>query len=73
MNYIKTQIPLICDPHAERLAAQVIAALPQLFTENPEIFSKALLIAGNKLNADVINQIDANSDWAGQLTRVESI
>lgn len=43
MDYIKAQIPVITsDQHAETLAAQIIAGLPRLFTEKPEIFSSAL-------------------------------
>lgn len=49
MDYIKTQIPAITsDQHAETLAAQIIAGLPRLFTEKPEIFSSALLMARAK-------------------------
>lgn len=42
VEYIKIQIPCICDPHAEILATQLIAGLPRLFAEQPEIFSRAL-------------------------------
>ena len=48
-DYIKTQIPAITsDQHAETLAAQIIAGLPRLFAEKPEIFSSALLMARAK-------------------------
>ena len=48
-DYIKTQIPAITsDQHAETLAAQIIAGLPRLFAEKPDIFSSALLMAGAK-------------------------
>ncbi|WP_375469543.1 hypothetical protein [uncultured Nostoc sp.] len=70
MDYIKTQIPAITDDqHAETLAAQIIAGLPRLFTEKPEIFSSALsmsrakgttaqLMISEKFN-DLINQTNA--------------
>ena len=49
MDYIKTEIPAITsDQHAETLAAQIIAGLPRLFTEKPEIFSSALSMARAK-------------------------
>ncbi|MBD2415872.1 hypothetical protein H6H01_35200 [Nostoc calcicola FACHB-3891] len=44
IEYIKTQIPCICDQHAETLAAQLIAGLPHLFAEQPEAFSRALCL-----------------------------
>ncbi|PHK25670.1 hypothetical protein VF12_36745 [Nostoc linckia z15] len=44
VDYIKTQIPCICDKHAEILAAQLIAGLPDLFREQPETFSRALCL-----------------------------
>jgi len=44
VDYIKTQIPCICDNHAEILAAQLIAGLPDLFREQPETFSRALCL-----------------------------
>ncbi|MEH2243963.1 hypothetical protein [Nostoc sp.] len=48
INYLKTQIPeIISDQHAERLAEMIIIALPELFTEKPKIFSRALVIAGS--------------------------
>ncbi|MEH2119017.1 hypothetical protein [Nostoc sp.] len=69
MDYIKSQIPAITsDQHAETLAAQIIAGLPRLFAESPEIFSIALsmarakqtttqLMISRKFN-DLMNQID---------------
>ncbi len=42
VDYIKIQIPCLCDQHAEILATQVIAGLPRLFAEQPETFSRAL-------------------------------
>ncbi|MEH2392593.1 MAG: hypothetical protein V7K21_13385 [Nostoc sp.] len=69
MDYIKIQIPAITsDQHAEKLATQIIASLPQLFTENPKIFSRVLsmtqfkqsiaqLVIDEDFNA-LINQID---------------
>ncbi|MEH2467505.1 hypothetical protein [Nostoc sp.] len=70
MDYIKTQIPAITtDQHAETLAAQIIAGLPRLFTEKPEIFSSALSMARTKQTTtelmiskkfdDLINKTDA--------------
>ncbi|MEH2310745.1 MAG: hypothetical protein V7K35_04790 [Nostoc sp.] len=70
MDYIKIQIPAITsDQHAETLAAQIIAGLPRLFTEKPEIFSSALSMARAKQTTtelmiskkfdDLINQTDA--------------
>ncbi|MEH2422487.1 MAG: hypothetical protein V7K48_16695 [Nostoc sp.] len=48
VEFIKTQIPVITsDQHAQRLAEMIIMALPDLFTQKPEIFSAALLIAGD--------------------------
>lgn len=45
-DYLKTQIPAITsNQHAETLAAQIIAGLPRLFTEKPEVFSSALSMA----------------------------
>ncbi|MEH2300000.1 MAG: hypothetical protein V7K88_13490 [Nostoc sp.] len=69
-DYIKTQIPAITsDQHAETLAAQIIAGLPRLFTEKPEIFSSALSMARAKQTTtqlmisenfnDLINQTNA--------------
>ena len=50
VEYIKTQLPTITsDQHAEKLAEQIIMALPDLFTEKPEIFSTALVKAGSRL------------------------
>jgi hypothetical protein len=45
VEYIKLQIPIICDQHAEILANQLIAGLPRLFTEQPELFSRAISTA----------------------------
>ncbi|BAY77946.1 hypothetical protein NIES25_44160 [Nostoc linckia NIES-25] len=42
VEYIKIQIPCICDQHAEVLANQLVAGLPRLFAEQPEFFSRAL-------------------------------
>ncbi|MFN6565446.1 MAG: hypothetical protein RMY28_037375 [Nostoc sp. ChiSLP01] len=46
VEYIKIEIPIICEQHAQVLANQLVAALPRLFAERPEIFSQALSTAG---------------------------
>ncbi|MEH2400197.1 hypothetical protein [Nostoc sp.] len=72
MDYIKTQIPAIkSDQHAEILAAQIIAGLPQLLAENPKIFSSALLsIARNKQTTTQFT-IDENFDKLINQTNAE--
>ncbi|MEH2243394.1 hypothetical protein [Nostoc sp.] len=57
MLYIKTQIPIIEDQHAEILAEKIITVLPDLFTEKPEIFSKALLMAGGNGKAAAPSEV----------------
>ncbi|MBD2519950.1 hypothetical protein H6G93_34415 [Nostoc sp. FACHB-973] len=47
VEYIKTQIPCITDRDAEILAAQIITRLPYIFTERPEVFSRALSMSGS--------------------------
>ncbi|MGF1989102.1 MAG: hypothetical protein RMY62_014685 [Nostoc sp. ZfuVER08] len=48
VEFIKIQIPVICDRHAEILATQMIARLPQIFAERPEVFSRALSMSGSQ-------------------------
>ncbi|MEH1824467.1 MAG: hypothetical protein V7L22_03710 [Nostoc sp.] len=50
VDYLKTQLPITDDQHAEILAAQLIRGLPHLFAEKPEIFSYSLSMSGSKWN-----------------------
>ena len=54
---IKTEMPAITsDLHRQRLAEQIIMALPDLFAEKPETFSRALVKAGSSLEPQPVTK-----------------
>ncbi|WP_138500922.1 hypothetical protein [Nostoc sp. PA-18-2419] len=59
VEFIKIEIPSICDQHAELVANQLVAGLPHLFAIRPEIFPYALSAAGQS-QPRLINDQRAN-------------